>query len=97
MDSALEVIKLETDKELSDNDQKTMTMIKKYGNGDKHLLSHIYRQIKKRGDYLSELEMTLLQMEYQKNKLYGQITVLGERNVPITVKVLEYLIHNDNK
>lgn len=88
----LEVYRLETEKYLTDEGKKIMHMVRSYGKGKKGELKNIYKYIKKREDYIAELEELLLNKVYLENKLHGIIVMLGELGVRINAKVLNLLI-----
>ena len=93
----LEVYRLEAKEQLGHTGTKLMRSIRKYGKGHRNELKYIYKHLKQREDYIVDLELTLLEKEYQENRMKNMVTMLGECGVPVTVRVMEILIKNRYK
>ena len=78
---------------MTDEGKKIMRSIRQYGKGKRGELKYIYKHIQKRERYIADMEGLLLRKEYLENKMYSMVTMLGEHNVPITVRTMKVLVN----
>lgn len=88
----LDVFRAEAELYLTDEGQTIMRAIRKYGKGNRNMLQYIYKQIKKREDYIADLELELLERQYLSNKLIGKVVRLGDYGIPVKGRTMETLI-----